>query len=33
MQSPKPRPSLPPPWLIGLAGVLAVLSLLLVLAS
>jgi hypothetical protein len=33
MQSTKPRPSLPPPWLIGLAGVLAVLSLLLVLAS
>jgi len=33
MQSPKPRPSLPPPWLIGLAGVLTILVLLLILAS
>ncbi len=29
----KPRKSLPPPWLFGLAGVLAILALLLVMSS
>ncbi len=33
MPSPKPRNALPAPWLLGLAGVLAILALLLVLAS
>ncbi len=33
MTAPKPRKSLPPPWLFGLAGVLAILALLLVLSS
>ena len=33
MSAPKPRNSLPAPWLLGLAGVLAILALLLVMAS
>ncbi len=33
MVPPKPRKSLPPPWLFGLAGVLVILALLLVLSS
>jgi hypothetical protein len=33
MAPPKPRKSLPPPWLFGLAGVLAILALLLVMSS
>ncbi len=33
MPTPKPRPNIPAPWLLGLAGVLAILALLLVLAS
>ena len=33
MAPPKPRRSVPPPWLFGLAGVLAILTLLLVLSS
>ena len=33
MPTQKPRNPLPAPWLLGLAGVLAVLALLLVLAS
>jgi len=33
MAPPKPRKPLPPPWLFGLAGVLAILALLLAMSS